>query len=385
MKRRTICQVRAGRSAGKAARRLLGVLLAITLIISQTACAANEKTNDNPGISKTGFYLDTVCTITIFGIDDADGSLAAMDEENRQRELYQLITDAFKRCDSYEKILSKTIETSDIAKINQAGGRPVRVSDTAVEVIRKGIEYGKRSDGAFDITIGKATELWDFHEAAEVDESEDSGKIPDADTLAEAMRHVDYTKIKVDGNTVQLADPEMELDLGGIAKGYIADRVTEFLEERGVTSAVVDLGGNIVTIGGKARSLTDAEAGETEFVIGVKDPQSAIGALLGTLPATDKTVVTSGTYERYFMADGKKYHHILNSRTGYPTDTDVLSATIIADKGRSVDCDGLSTSCLALGVKKALQLVENLDGIEAILVDTDGKVYQSSDTIGFTQ
>ncbi len=385
MKRRTICQARAGRSAGRIVRHLLGVLLAITFIISQTACAANEKTNDNPGISKTGFYLDTVCTITIFGIADADGSLAAMDEENRQRELYQLITDAFKLCDSYEKILSKTIETSDIAKINQAGGQPVQVSDTAAAVIRKGIEYGKRSDGAFDITIGKATDLWDFHEAEEVDESEDSGKIPDADVLAEAMRHVDYTKIKVDGNTVQLADPKMELDLGGIAKGYIADRVTEFLEERGVTSAVVDLGGNIVAIGGKARSLTDEDAGETEFVIGIKDPQSAIGALLGTLPATDKTVVTSGTYERYFMVDGKKYHHILNSRTGYPTDTDVLSATIIADKGRSVDCDGLSTSCLALGVEKALQLVQNLDGIEAILVDTDGKVYQSSDTIGFTQ
>ena len=199
------------------------------------------------------------------------------------------------------------------------------------------------------------------------------------------MRHVDYTKIKVDGNTVQLADPEMELDLGGIAKGYIADRVTEYLEERGVTSAVVDLGGNIVAIGGKARSLTDADAGETEFVIGIKDPQSASGALLGTLPATNKTVVTSGTYERYFMAAGKKYHHILNSQTGYPTDTDVLSATIIADKGRSVDCDGLSTTCLALGVEKALQLVETMDGIEAILVDTDGKVYQSSDTIGFVQ
>lgn len=385
MNSETICQARGEQSAGRITRRLLSILLAITLIIAQTACAANEKTNDNPGISKTGFYLDTICTITIFGIDDADGRLAAMDEENRQRELYQLITDAFKLCDSYEKILSKTIETSDIARINQAGGQPVRVSDTAAEVIRKGIEYGNLSDGAFDITIGKATDLWDFHEAAEADESADSGKVPNADALAEAMRHVDYTKIKVDGNTVQLADPEMELDLGGIAKGYIADRVTEYLEERGVTSAVVDLGGNIVAIGGKARSLTDADAGETEFVIGIKDPQSASGALLGTLPATNKTVVTSGTYERYFMAAGKKYHHILNSQTGYPTDTDVLSATIIADKGRSVDCDGLSTTCLALGVEKALQLVETMDGIEAILVDTDGKVYQSSDTIGFVQ
>lgn len=369
----------------KTTRRLCGILLAFIVIISQSACAANEKTNDNPGISKTGFYLDTVCTITIFGMDDAEGSLAALDEENRQRELYQLITDAFKLCDSYEKILSKTIETSDIAKINRAEGRPVHVSDTAAAVIRKGIEYGELSEGAFDITIGKATDLWDFHEAAEADESENGGKIPAADTLAEAMRHVDYTKVKLDGNTVQLADSEMELDLGGIAKGYIADRITEYLKERGVTSAIVDLGGNIVAIGGKARSLTDPEAGETEFTIGIKDPQSETGTLLGTLPAKDKTIVTSGTYERYFMAGGKKYHHILNSQTGYPTDTDVLSATIIAEKGRSADCDGLSTSCLALGVEKALQLVESLDGIEAILVDTDGRIHQSSETIGFTQ
>lgn len=369
----------------KVSHKLCCILLTFIVIISQTACTANEKTNDNPGISKTGFYLDTICTITIFGLADAEGSLGAMEEEAQQREIYQLITDAFKVCDSYEKILSKTIKTSDVAKINRAEGRPVQVSDTTAEVILKGIEYGRLSGGAFDITIGKATDLWDFHEAAEVDESKNSGKIPAAETLTEAMRHVDYTKVKVSGNTVQLADPEMELDLGGIAKGYIADRVTDYLEEQGVTSAIVDLGGNIAAIGGKAYSLTDPGAGETDFTIGIKDPQSEMGILLGTLPARNKTIVTSGTYERYFMAGGKKYHHILNSQTGYPTDTDVLSATIIADKGRSADCDGLSTSCLALGVEKALQLVESLDGVEAILVDKNGEVHQSSDTMRFVR
>ena len=142
---------------------------------------------------------------------------------------------------------------------------------------------------------------------------------------------------------------------------------------------------NIVALGGKARSMLDTEAGETDFRIGIKDPQSESGALLGTLPASNLTVVTSGTYERYFIADGKKYHHILDSETGYPTDTDVLSATIIAAKGRSVDCDGLSTTCLALGIENALALVNSIEGVEAILVDTNGKVHQTSEALNFAK
>ena len=398
MKRETTCRTRAQRPPKRHLRHLLGVLLVITLIIAQTGCAANEKTNDNQGISKTGFYLDTICTITIFGIEDADGSFAAADEEEQQRQLYQLITDAFKLCDSYEKILSKTIKTSDIARVNAAGGKAVEVSDATIEVLRKGIEYGRLSNGTFDITIGKATDLWNFHDAEDAAlAAEDSGEgeaaadeaapgeIPNAQVLAEAMRHVDYSKVEIDGNTVRLADPKMELDLGGIAKGYIADRVTAFLEEKGVRSAIVDLGGNIVALGGKARAMLDTEAGETDFRIGIKDPQSESGALLGTLPASNLTVVTSGTYERYFIADGKKYHHILDSQTGYPTDTDVLSATIIAAKGRSVDCDGLSTTCLALGIENALALVNSIEGVEAILVDTNGKVHQTSEALNFAK
>ena len=123
MKRKTTCRTRAQRLPKRHLRHLLGVLLVITLIIAQTGCAANGKTEENPGISKTGFYLDTICTITIFGIEDADGSFAAAEEAEQQRQLYQLITDAFKLCDAYEKILSKTIETSDIARINATGVR----------------------------------------------------------------------------------------------------------------------------------------------------------------------------------------------------------------------------------------------------------------------
>ena len=291
-----------------AAKKFCALAIALILIISQTACTENQKNNANTGVSKTGFYLDTICTITIFGVEDLNGEFSELSEDELNQKLLLLITDAFQICDKYEKMLSKTIETSDIARINAAGGKAVKVNDETIEVIQKGIRYGELSQGTFDITIGKATDLWGFREAEAGEETESgmSGQVPDADVLAETMKHVDWSKAKIKGNTVQLEDSEMELDLGGIAKGYIADKVTQFLEAAGVRSAIVDLGGNIVAIGGKAEALINAEGEPIAFKIGIKDPQSASGGLIGTIPAADKTVVTSGTYERYFVADGKK-------------------------------------------------------------------------------
>ena len=370
-----------------ATAKLCALTLCLILIITQTACGANEKTVENAGVSKTGFFLDTLCTITVFGMEDADGELAALTDEELNQSLLQLITEAFKLCDTYEKMLSKTVETSDIAKINAAGGKPVTVSEATIEVIQKGIEYGDKSGGAFDITIGKATELWGFREAEAGEDSQSGmvGKVPEAEELAETMKHVDYKKIKIDGNTVQLMDSEMELDLGGIAKGYIADEVTEFLCEKGVTSGVIDLGGNIVAIGGKAEALVGTEGEARDFKVGIKDPLSESGDIIGTVPARDKTIVTSGTYERYFEEDRKKYHHILDSKTGFPVDTNILSVTIIADRGCSADCDALSTSCLALGLDAGQKLIEETEGAAAIFVDSSGEVYTTSDEIGFAR
>lgn len=367
--------------------RMCTLTICLILIITQTACTANEKTNGNTGVSKTGFFLDTLCSITIFGIYDSSGELLELSEDELNQKLLLLITDAFKLCDKYEKMLSKTIETSDVARINAAGGKAVKVSGETVEVIRKGILYGEMTQGAFDITIGKATDLWGFREA-EAGESTESGmvgKVPEKSELAETMKHVDYRKIEINGSEVRLLDPEMEIDLGGIAKGYIADKVTQFLEEAGVTSAIVDLGGNIVAIRGKAGALLNAEGEPLAFKVGIKDPLSDSGDIIGIVSAYDKTVVTSGTYERYFVEDGKKYHHILDSKTGFPADTDVLSVTIIADKGHSVDGDALSTSCLALGIEKGTALIQKIDGTEAVFVDTDGNIHTTSNEIAFTE
>ena len=369
-------------------RHLLPVLILILFIIPQLGCQANLENYQGPGgtevyqgISKEGYYLDTVCQITVYGMRDEDGKLTEMTEEEREKEALQIITNAFLECDRYEKILSRTAEGSEIWEINHAGGKPVEVSDVTIEVLKKGIEYGKLSGGLFDITIGPASDLWDFHDIDENHQAE--GEIPEDEKLKEAIQHVDYRKIQIDGNQVTLKDPEMEIDLGGIAKGYISDKVAAYLEEMGVTGAVINLGGNIVTIGGRTASLL---SDETEpFSIGITDPQSERGELLGAFPCENQVVVTSGTYERYMIKDGVKYHHILDVKTGYPADTDVLSVTIIADKGCGADADGISTACLVLGMEKGMEWVQSLDGVEAVFVDTEGNVQISDSSIRFQQ
>ena len=367
----------------KFVKKAVLALLIIALIIPQSACKSNgQNAASNQGISKTGFFLDTVCSITIYGLADEDGRLAAMSGEEMEKECYLIITDAFKLCSQYENMLSKTIETSDIARINNAEGKAVTVSDETIEVLKKGMEFGRLSGGAFDITIGKATDLWDFHDNAET--GHEGGVVPAEKDLRDAISHVNYENIKIEGNRVSLTDPETEINLGGIAKGYIADKAAEYLKERGVVSAIVDLGGNIVAIGGKTSQIAaSGDTQETDFKIGIKDPLSSSGGLLELIPCKNKTVVTSGTYERYFEKDGVKYHHILDVNTGYPVDTDVLSVTIIADRGKSADCDGLSTTCLALGMDKGMELVKSLEGFEAVFVDKDGNVEISSDNIKF--
>ena len=365
-------------------RRILAVFLILTLIIPQAGCGSNGE--NYQGIAKTGFYLDTVCTITIYGVDpdsDLGKELSEADEEGQQKRIFQLITDAFLECDRCEKVLSKTISSSEISQINAAGGRAVTVSDMTAEVIEKGLEYGTLSNGVFDITIGKATDLWNFHDFqieeasdSETENDKEAEPLPDPELLKEAVSHVDYRKVKVDDDQVALQDPETEIDLGGIAKGYIADYLTRWLEERGVVSAVIDLGGNIVAIGGKSAGLL--ELPQQDFTIGIKDPKSESGQLLGVFSCSDKTVVTSGTYERYVVKDGKKYHHILNPETGWPADTDVDSVTIITEKNHAVDADGLSTTCLALGVEKGIALMETIEGAEAVFVDLDGNMTSTS-------
>jgi len=359
-------------------------ILLLALIMMLSLCFSGCETGGEMwnGYSKESFYFDTICEITVYSLEE--GIVEDDSEEAFNDAANLIITDTFKLMSEYENMLSRTIEGSDVDRINKAGGKAVKAEGEILEVINKGIEFGDVSGGVFDITVGKASDLWDFHESLE----EGGTEVPSEDALEEAAAHIDYTEISVDeaAGTVRLGDPEMMLDLGGIAKGYIADRTAEYLRSRGVTSAIVNLGGNIEVIGGKSTSFDNTEE-QYNFNLGIRDPLNESGGLLGIYPGKDITIVTSGTYERFIEVDGVKYHHILDPKTGWPVDTDVLQVSIIAGAGHSVDCDGLSTACLALGSEEGTELIRKLaeEGkygpLEAIFVTEEGEViYTNEDT-----
>ncbi len=330
--------------------RFFTAVIVSVFIIPQTACGTGRELP----VSGQDFCFDTVCSVTIYDM-----------ETGGSEEAQKLIDDVFSECDRYESLLSRTREGSDIRNINSAEGESVKCDDVTIDVIKKGIEYCAMSDGAFDITVGSLSKLWDF--------KSEKPEVPAEEDIKEAVSHIGYDNIEIHGNEVTLKDPLCEIDLGAIAKGYIADRLTSYMEKRGVRSAVISLGGNIVCIGEK-RTGTDTE----KFRIGIETPYSDMKKISGVTEMSDGTAVTSGVYERYFEADGKKYHHILDPETGYPAETDLLSVTVISKKGRSSDCDALATICILEGLEEGKKLVESIQGYEGLFIDNDGEQYATS-------
>lgn len=317
--------------------RLAALLLALLLLAS--GCGKS----DPPVYTDTAFLFDTVVTITLYG-----GS-------------QEILQQAFDRCRHYENLLSRTIETSDIGRINRAKGAPVTVDPESAQLIDRGLYFGELSGGLFDITICPASSLWDFTSGRE------NPKTPDAAALAEAVKRIDYHRVKVSENTVT-AEPGTELDLGGIAKGYIADRIAGFVKEKGVKSALVNLGGNVIVVGSKPDG--------NDFTVGIRKPFDPAGGLAGTLRVRNKTVVTSGTYERYFIADGTLYHHLLDPATGMPVQNELDSVTIVTDS--SADADALSTICFIMGREKGTALIESRPDTEAIFIAKSGELSYTS-------
>lgn len=294
-------------------------------------------------VSKSDFYFNTVITITLYG------------EENAS-----YIDDCFKLASHYENLFSNTIADSDISKINNANGTPVTVDDDTIELLQKGIYYGDLSQGQFDITIGKLSSLWDF--------PNNSGTVPSESDIEATLSTIDYHAIVIDGNEVSLSNPDAMIDLGGIAKGYIADKMKDYLNEKDITSGMINLGGNVLTLGDKPDG--------SNYNIGIQKPFSDDGTAIASVEVSDETVVSSGVYERYFYVSDNFYHHILNPKTGYPYDNNLLGVTIICPK--SVDGDGLSTTCFALGLEDGMKLIESLDDTEAIFITDDYELHTTS-------
>lgn len=317
-------------------RRYAFPLLLLCLILS--GCSDSKST-----IEKTGFLLDTVITITLYGTEDEF-----------------ILDNSFAICEKYEQLLSTTIPTSDIAQINDAGGQPVKVSEDTSYLIKKALYYSELSNGTFDITIAPLSSLWDF---------KDKKTIPAPDAIEKNLPLVDYRTVQVEGDIVTLKNPKAAIDLGGIAKGYIADQIKEYLLSEGISSALINLGGNVLTVGEKA----DGSA----WNIGIQKPFDEQNTAITSVQLSDESVVTSGVYERFFEKNGKLYHHILNPATGYPFDNGLYGVTIISKS--SMDGDALSTSCFALGLTEGMKLIQSLPDIEAIFITDDLKLHDSRD------
>lgn len=293
-------------------------------------------------VERSEFLLDTYVQIKIYS-------------GGGEKELEK----AFELCEKYENMLSKTIEQSDIYKITSSAPDFVEVNDETVELLEKAIYYGDLSEGKFDVTIGEVVDLWDF--------KSDARTLPDKKRIDDIIKYVDYNNIEVDGNKVRLLETEAKLDLGGIAKGFIGDKIAELLEQEGVTAALINLGGNVITLGEKP----DKE----KWNVAIHTPFGEAGDNAALLKVGAKSVVSSGVYERYFEHEGHIYHHILDTETGYPVDNDLLSVTIISNK--SVDGDALSTIVFGAGVEKGLKIIETLDDVEGVFLTKEKKIYCS--------
>lgn len=291
--------------------------------------------------TKTGFYLNTVVSITLYDRKEDD----------------PLFDEAMSLIGEYDSLLSKTAEGSDIYRINHAGGSPVEVDERTAELLSIALSYASLSDGLVDPTIGTLSDLWNFGDTNE-------GIVPHREDIEEALSHIDYTKVKLSGNTVTLLDPDARLDLGFIAKGYIADKLKAYLTENGVTNGIINLGGNVLTIGTKPDG--------SDYHIGVQKPFAETGTALTTLTVSDRSLVSSGNYERYFEKDGILYHHILSTKDGYPVNSGLNGVTIISKN--SVDGDALSTLCFILGYEKGRILIDSLPDTEAVFINDAGEL-----------
>lgn len=252
---------------------------------------------------------------------------------------------------------------SEISRINANAGKcPQQVSPDTYFVINKAVRYSEKSGGAFDPTIRPVIGSWGIRT--------DHEGIPGSEELKQKLGLVNYKGIVLDGNncTVMLDHENMAIDLGAIAKGYAADEVKSIFLENSVESAIIDLGGNIFALGKKPDGML--------WNIGVQHPFSLRGEYVGTLRVSDKSIVTSGDYERYFIMGGRKYHHIMDPSTGYPSDNGVISTTIIS--GCSIDGDALSTCAYVMGLEKGIEFIEAFEGADAIFITKDSKIYATS-------
>lgn len=317
----------------------LSVLLALTVLILM-GCSSEKQLNY---ISDSNMKFGTVINIKLYDYNDSSFFEKVWAEMDRMENLY-----------------STNIATSDVSKFNaHQSTEPLSVSPEIIEMVTIAQTYSELSNGQFDITIEPLVKAWDI--------LAENPRVPDAALIEESQLHINYKNLIVDkaNHTLAKKDPMLKIDLGAIAKGYAADQLAKLIKANGIQRAILNLGGNIFAVGSKGD--------DTPWSIGIQDPYEPTGESFGLIKTSDMSIVTSGSYERYFEQDGKRYHHILNPETGYPSDNELVAVTIISKESVVGDC--LSTSAFSLGLEAGMSLIENQKGISAIFVTKDKSVY----------
>lgn len=320
-------------------------LLLISITAINILCSCSLKPKQTP-LKKTGFYLDTVISITLY-------------DKNASKHLDK----CFEIVDKYDKMFSANNPESDVYKINHNIGNYTNVSNETKELIKIGKYYSELSNGEFDISLGNLTTLWDFKNKT----------TPPTDQEISNTLGFNYNNILISldsngNNQINVLTNKEKLDLGGIAKGYIADKIKDYLLSENITTGIINLGGNVLTL--------DPPEGENCYNIGIQKPFSNSSEVATSIKVSNKSIVTSGNYQRYFTYNDKLYHHILNTTTGYPIDNDLNSVTIISEK--SVDGDALSTITFLKGLNSGISFIESLPNVDAIFITKDNKIYKTS-------
>ncbi len=318
-----------GRAKARAFAAFLALFASLSALFGAFGCTPA------PAPAKTTFAaMDTVMTLTVYG-----GESDALDA-------------AKARVLDLEALLSVTDPDSDVSALNRAG--TAALSPDTADLLGRALELCERTGGALDVTIYPVVRAWGF--------TTGDYTVPDGDTLAALLEKVDYTEVRLEGDTASLP-AGAEIDLGAVAKGYAGDALAALLREKGVESALLELGGNIHTVGSKPDG--------SDWRVAVRDPADKEG-YLGVVSVSNKAVVTSGGYERYFEQDGVRYWHIMDPRTGAPARSGLASVTVAADSG--LYADALSTALFVMGREAALDYWRAHRDFEAVLVSEDGSV-----------
>lgn len=323
-------------------------IICISIILNISSCTSSK----NQYYEKSNIVMDTAVTLSAYGANSKEA-----------------VEEGFEKLNEINEMASTNISTSDVYKINSSSGKDyVKVHPEILKMIETSIKYSKLSDGAFDITLGPIINLWGI--------GTDNERLPSDEEIKAKLPLIGYENISVNenDNSVMLKKEGMAIDLGGIAKGFAADEVLKIYKNYNIENGLINLGASSIYAVGKNQD-------NNEWSVGIKHPRSEDPKeYIGIIKLSNEGLSTSGDYERYFIKDYKRYHHIIDPKTGYPVDNGVMSDTIVIDgntQDNSMLADLLTTTVFTLGPEKGLKLINSLPEASCEITTSDYKIYVS--------